>query len=245
MNDETKIEWSKRFNEVIQNEENYSIITRSIDLQRESVERINDLLRECEKIKIGIVASGEDEHFANLLLACECAATYLANEIAMWVSLKEGDPDRAWDHLVSAQVSVWNAMRAHEAFTHLEHHAQRLEVFEEILFPPQVFVSSGLLVGRQECSVCGNEYGKCDHLVGRPYWGEFCSIIAREIELNHVAIVKDPADKACRITQFSVEGGQRNRMTWNVTPDENEGDTANSRGSDGEFRAIASVMRAS
>ena len=44
--------------------------------------------------------------------------------------------------------------------------------------------------------------------------GEFCYIIARDIELDHVSIVESPADKRCRVERFSVEGGTRNRMTW-------------------------------
>ncbi|MDD3381663.1 MAG: hypothetical protein PHD68_10735, partial [Rugosibacter sp.] len=67
-----------------------------------------------------------------------------------------------------------------------------------------------------ECSICGGDYDDCDHLIGRPYMGRFCYIIARDISLDHVAIVKEPADKRCRVERFNVDGGVRNRMTWRI-----------------------------
>jgi hypothetical protein len=48
--------------------------------------------------------------------------------------------------------------------------------------------------------------------------GEFCRCILRDIEADHIAIVKEPANKQCRIVYFNAEGGKRNRMTWRVEP---------------------------
>jgi hypothetical protein len=108
-----------------------------------------------------------------------------------------------------------------------EQHAQRLEDIETLIFPPQVFVSTGCIVKHQTCSICGSEYGECEHLAGRPYFGEFCAIVAGDLEVNHVAIVKNAADKGCRITHFSVAGGERNRMTWKVEPTRHESNEPN------------------
>ena len=48
--------------------------------------------------------------------------------------------------------------------------------------------------------------------------GEFCNCILGDIQGDHVAIVKEPANKQCRVVSFNVEGGKRNRMTWRVEP---------------------------
>ena len=136
----------------------------------------------------------------------------------MWLQLKEGKPDDAWKSLVIAQMATRDAIRAHRGFTHLEARAVRLVNIERVVFPEQVFLSAGLIVQRQECSICGADYEDCPHLVGTPYLGEICRCLLQDIQADHVAIVKEPANKQCRITDFEAEGGRRNRMTWRIEP---------------------------
>jgi hypothetical protein len=69
---------------------------------------------------------------------------------------------------------------------------------EELVFPPQVFFSAGLVVQKSICSICGTEYGDCFHVVGRPYMRELCRRILTNVVPDHVAIVNEPANKRCR-----------------------------------------------
>jgi hypothetical protein len=142
----------------------------------------------------------------------------------MWLRLKQDDPDAAWDQLVDAQGQTILAVRAHEGFRNLEHRHRRLEVIEQIVFPPQVFLSAGLIVKRQECSICQADYEDCEHIVGRPYMGEFCFRILQNAEAHHVSIVEEPANKRCRVLTFADDGGRRNRMTWRLEEIESSGD---------------------
>jgi hypothetical protein len=208
-----------RFNGVFENAQIFCFITRSAELQREACDKLKGLLIECDQLKAVAVTAGAED-FANLLLGFECVADCLLAEIEMWLLIKEEKPDEAWDRLVSAQNAVSAAARAHKGFEHLEKRAEYLAEVEKIVFPPQNFVSAGLHVRHQICSICGRKYGDCDNLVGRPYWGRFCSIITRGIEANHIALVKEPADKGCRVTHFAVEGGSRNKMTWQIEQDD-------------------------
>lgn len=205
------------FNEQIKEAEVFLSIARDSDLQQQAVEKLiavgSSIVEEKERaIKDGI------QDYANLLLGCECVTSALIAELKMWLLLKEGKPDAAWDELVTAQMASVDAVRAHPGFSHLSEHNRRLEAIEALVFPPQVFISSGMIVGKQECSICGEEYGDCDHLVGKPYMGKFCYIIAKDLSLDHVAIVEHPADKRCRVQHFNVDGGSRNRMTWKIEP---------------------------
>jgi hypothetical protein len=213
----SKTEWIEYLNAAIKDAENYGVLTRDSGLQKEEILRLGQLVSDCGARKVEAIAA-KDEDFANLLLGFECVVQCLSKKLEMWITLKEEKPDVAWDNLVAAQMAASAAARAHIGFSHLIHQAERLEVIEKIIFPPQVFVSAGLIVGRQECSVCGEEYGECDHLAGVPYWGKFCHIVARDIEADHIALVTTPADKRCRVMQFSTESGFRNRMTWKIEP---------------------------
>ena len=208
-----KLPFVDRFNETIDTAERLLWATRDSELQREAVHTIFGLQAEAVDLKEQAI-NNRNENVANLLLGYECVFEALTAELEMWILIKTGDPDAAWDRLVSAQMSLANAIRAHEAFSHLGPKCHQLEAVERIVFPPQVFVSTGMIVRRQECSICGREYEDCDHIVTEPHLGKFCTIIVRDFEPDHVAIVDNPADKRCRVLQVPTEQGMRNKMTW-------------------------------
>ena len=196
-----------KFNRMIEDAEIFSCIARASELQREACVKLKDLLTECRQQKAAAVKAG-NEDFANLLLGFKCVARCLRSEIEMWLLLKEEKPDEAWDRLVSAQNAAGAAVRAHRGFGHLEKRVEHLVAIEEIIFPPQSFVSAGLVVRHQICSICGGEYGKCDHVVGKPYWGHFCCIITRGIEANHFALVEETRRQRMQGNSFRCRGRQ-------------------------------------
>jgi hypothetical protein len=207
-------------NEAIGNLEVYNYITRDTDLQETACQQLAVLAKRIEALKQA-AAERLDENMANILLGYECAVTFLSASISMWLLLKEGRPDDAWRRLVEAQQLVADAVRADPGFAHMEIHGRRLRAIEELIFPPQNFMSVGMIVRKRLCSICREEYGECDHLVGRPYMGRFCRTIVTEIEhMDHVALVSEPANKNARVVEFSVPGGRRNKMTWKITSEE-------------------------
>ena len=205
------------FNAVVEECEAFLFITRDSDLQRDACAKLDGLLLEIANYKQSAIAV-DDENSANLLLGCECVAKFLTSEIRMWLFLKAEQPDKAWDMLVDAQRYVLDAIRSDEGFAHLDKYLDRLNAIEHLVFPPQVFLSSGMIVEAQICSICEQDYEKCGHIKGRPYMGSFCVVRLVPSALDHVAIVENPANKRCRVLKFSVEGGNRNRMTWRVEP---------------------------
>ena len=205
----------KRLNSIIAHCENFCFITRDSGLQKECCDKLEAMASDCAALKSQAVVDA-DEDLANLLLGFECVAASLRAELEMWVLLKEEKPDGAWDKLVTAQMAATDPVRAHRGFAHNEARVQRLDDIEQLIFPPQVFFSVGLIIWYRECSICGSQYGDCDHLVGKPYWGELCHTIVKDCKIDHVALVKHPANKVCRVIKFSDEGGERNRMTWKV-----------------------------
>ena len=208
-----------KFNEAVKETEVFLSITRASELQQDASEALKQLIPKIAEEKARAIAI-KNEDYANMLLGCECVAHALIAELRMWILLKQENPDTAWDHLVSAQNASLAAARSHDGFSHLAFHYQRLEAIEQLVFPPQVFVSVALIVDRQECSICGDEYEDCAHLIGKPYMGEFCSVImGGNAKIDSVAIVENPVDKRCRIQHFDVEGGTRNRMTWRIEKD--------------------------
>lgn len=219
MNDSASL-FLDKFNTTIKESEVFVFITRDSDLQRQACSQLAHLLTQIASEKESAIARG-DESYANILLGCQCAASAVLAEIKMWLLLKEGRPDDAWDELVNAQRLLSYAMRTDKGFEHLDQHIQRLDAVERIVFPPQVFLSTGMIVKKQTCSICGKDYEDCDHIKGRPYMGKFCTVTIVPSQIDHVAMVDNPANKSCRIVKFSAEGGDRNRMTWRVEPKNN------------------------
>jgi hypothetical protein len=205
----------EQYDHVVSEAENLSSIARDSELQRIAIAGLSDMLDELSGWKHKAVVENNEE-LANLILAMECGCESLEAELTMWLHLKSEKPEEAWAQLIAAQTATAHAVRAHQAFAHLENHARYLDAIEKVVFPRQVFLSAGMIVRRQICSICNQEYEDCQHLVGLPYWGEFCVRILEKISMDHVAIVDNPANKLCRITHFSTEGGKRNRMTWRV-----------------------------
>jgi hypothetical protein len=195
-------------------------LTRDIELQRAGDPLLAALQDDAEAMRRDMLAAGRMDEALRSLGTRYLMSAFRA-ELRMYVLLKEGDPDGAWDQLVRAETAYTHAARAHLAIdAQIGNYMTRLSRLEQDVFPAQVFMSAGLIVRRQECSVCGGDYQSCGHIVGEIYDAEFCHIRLRDVSADHVAIVEQPANKMCRITHFSTEGVTRNRMTWAATPDQ-------------------------
>lgn len=211
----------KEYEELSEEASNLLVLARDTGLQSKMVTDLNRFTGTVENYKADAIQN-KDEDAANFLLGMICALSAISSELQMYILLKSEKPEEAWDVLIDHQDAIAAALRAHEKFRFLEPMAERGRNLEKRFFPSQVFMSAGLIVHKQVCSICGVDYSECDHLAGFPYLGQFCSVQLSEIEPDHVAIVEEPANRKCRITSFTVPGGVRNRMTWVVTPKDDD-----------------------
>lgn len=204
-----------KFSEVAEQAQTLTFVTRDQGLQSEAVDAIDGFLHVLANEKESRVAKGNEDH-ANLILGLQFACQSLRSELSMYLALKNDRPEDAWNHLVDAQVELGASLRAHESLRHVRNNLRKLLAIEKLMFPPQTFMSIGSVVHRERCSICQEEYSQCDHIVGRPYMGELCSIICEDIELREISLVEEPADKRARVVYFSDKGKKRNKMTWRL-----------------------------
>lgn len=186
---------------------------RAREFQVEAIERLEALKAKASALKAEMVVV-RDEDSSNQLLSLEEMLQALIYELKMWVALKDDDPHTAWTGLIEAQGAARTAMQAHEIASHLDTYIERLRVLEHLLFPPQMFVSAGMIIRRSTCSICGREYGECDHAKGKAYMGQMCARIIEEFEKLETSIVSDPANKHCRMIAISDGNITRDLMTW-------------------------------
>lgn len=206
-----------QFRETVAECERFCYAARAREFQVESIANLGTLESAISALKAEMVEVG-DEDAANCLLSLGLAAGALRLELNMWVALKDDDAALAWNSLVDAQSRASNAIRAHAVSHHLERYVQRLEDLERLLFPPMTFMSVGMVIRESRCSICGSEYGDCDHVKGEVYMGEMCGREITRADLTDISIVPRPANKRARLTVISDAGTRRDLLTWRVIP---------------------------
>ena len=96
-------------------------------------------------------------------------------------------------------------------------YASRLEPLEGLLFPPQIFMSAGVVIKSSKCSICDALYEDCEHFKGKVYMGRFCARMITDVaEIKEVSVVEDPADKRARVLVIGDGTTERDYMTWRV-----------------------------
>lgn len=210
--------FQEEFRETANTCQNFCYMSRAKEFQLEARHNLEMLAEKTHVLKSKAIEA-EYENAANAMLSFEETIEALINELSMWIAFKDENPGSAWDYLVNAQMAVINAMQAHSMASHLEDYAEHLSALEDFLFPKQYFLSPGLIIKEAKCSICGEEYGECEHVVGRPYMGEICSRVIIHADLEEASIVDKPANKHARIVSFTDEEGvHRDFLTWHVIP---------------------------
>lgn len=215
--------FQRGFYEVIHQYQRLCFMTRAKELQVEACEKLKELYENAHKLKLELI-SQKDEDASNAMLSFEEMITALHKELCMWVALKEDRSDEAWNYLVSAQTSARTALQVHPVGSHLMGYIEHLHILEHTLFPPQKFFSIGMIVKSAKCSICGEEYGECDHIKGRAYMGEHCVRNIEEADVLEGSIVDNPANKRCRIISVTEDGIERDILTWRILKKGQEND---------------------
>ncbi len=215
---EKVIAFDQQFLQIFNESQRCCFISRAKELQIEQRERLKAFAFQASELKKETITTN-DEDSANAMLSFELMVEAATEEVEMWIAMRDEWWDMAWDHLMNAQSSAQVAIRVHLVGEHVRNYVQALHLIEQLVFPPQTFLSSGLIIERTECSICGQTYGECDHLAGKAYMGQICLQVVQGIkEITEVSIVKHPADKRCRVLNPTDNGVKRDIMTWRMMP---------------------------
>lgn len=216
MNENVKL-FLEHYTDVITDCEKFAFLPRDIQYQKKSVKKLTELLGESADVREAVILE-EDEEAANQILALRCMINAVRYDLKMWIDIKQGEWDKAWNSLVDAQESAKSGRTAHDIALHcnVENYLSKLEYIEKFLFPPQNFNSPEIIVSRFICSLCNEDYNECNHIAGQSYWGFFCQRVVDDIAtMRASAIVENPKDKKARITEHITEDNMiRNQMTW-------------------------------
>jgi len=201
------------FNEMAAIAQKKAFITVGIEIQQEEIEVLFNYIKELANLKKEFVEK-KLENEANLIFTFENSLKVLQYELEMLVFIKQDKMAEAWDKLVDAQVIFENVVRTYPFETNsLNGYLERLNNYEKLLFPKLNFQSVGGIIKESKCSICDNDYDKCDHLKGKLYMGEMCCRIITKMELEEVSFVENPANKHCRVLTIETDGKMIDIMT--------------------------------
>lgn len=189
--------------------------TRGSELQEQCVQDLLRLRDDIGQLKRD-AAQAQDEDTANMLFALGSVVTSFCEGLRMWIAMKTDRMGEAWAHLVNAQESIGIALRGNPGASAYQVYAKRLGLIEAVVFPPQSFVSVGMVIHKSECSICGLDLEDCDHVPGRLYLGDLCYQIVKDAKLVEVSHVDDPASKHHRVTAIQERDGSRDTLTWRM-----------------------------
>lgn len=209
----------EKFSKIAAEAQKFCYMSRAKELQIRAREELEVLNAEAHKLKEKAIAD-KQEDTANAMLSIENLIKMLIHELNMWITLKDDDTGSAWNYLIYAQGALRTAMQAHSLACHLDDYVERLYVLEQLLFPPQLFNSPGMIIREAKCSICDQEYGECNHVAGRVYMGEMCTRVITQADLEEVSLVDKPANKLARIISITDEEGiKRDFLTWRIITD--------------------------
>jgi hypothetical protein len=212
---ELTAEFREEYDAVLTNAERFCCAARAKELQHEATLKLQALKQKATLLKERAV-DARNEDAANQMLCYEYIINTLWHELKMWIALKDDDGNRAWEHLIDAQSDARCAIHAHDTASHLSNYIKRLALLEHLLFPKLAFVSVGVLISRSTCTICGEEYGECNHLKGKAYMGQLCAEEIHDAKLLETSIVDVPASKHNRILQVPDGEVMRDAITWRV-----------------------------
>lgn len=217
-------ELAERYNALLAEAINLHFLVRDAGLQRAKADELEEFRLLLKRVKEQAIERSEED-VANLLFLFQCVVNSFKSALLMWIELKDGRPDAAWNLLMDAQdyasVALRVPVRGHA--WGIDRHAERLAEIERVVFPGwPVFLSPGIIEDGGECSICGSRYAECDeHVEGLVYAGRLCDRVNRMmIEGNHVALVQAPRDRRCIIRHVSTDDGRkRDYITGRILDD--------------------------
>lgn len=209
------------FNELIDVSQTKAFITVGIEIQKEEIEVLEQYCKDLTELKEGFVARNL-ENEANLVYCIIGSIKVIQHELYMLVYIKEDKMAEAWANLVRAQVLIGTVIRNYPFNAdHLNGYFERLARYENLLFPKMHFQSTGGIIKKSECSICHQDLNTCDHLKGKLYRGELCCRLIKEIELEEISYVDNPANKLSRIISIQDGGKKWDTLTlrlMNIEP---------------------------
>ena len=145
----------------------------------------------------------DDERFSESCIR-ELAALFIG---------KTGIMDHAWSaekqvaRIFDTEVAIDGGVTYLKGWAYMLRTQQTQELIDEIEGGIKKEVSIGCAVKRRMCSVCGSEYGACEHVKGQMYGSERCTaVLCEAADAYEFSFVAVPAQRQAGVLQKQAGG---------------------------------------
>jgi len=216
------------FNEVAAIAQRKAFITVCAEIQKKEIETLKVYREGLFDLKKKYVERGLKNE-ANLIYCLEKSLESVQFELQMLVNIKEDKMSEAWDNLIDAQLAygvvLRNPLQGFEPTN--DGYIARLDAYEKLLFPKMAFFSVGGIAKKYLCSICNDNYAKCNHIKGKLYNGELCTRKISEMTAEEISLVETPANKHCRALTMFHNGKAVDILTLRETNEQLEDNELN------------------
>ena len=203
----------KEYDEVISLACSLNLLCRESSLQIKAVKKLNCLLLKIKTVKNNMINDPQfNDEDVNTWFYFQCITNASIKSLEIWINIKSNKENKfllAWDSLVEAQSYMryaykfipQNAYGTDDLYQHI------MAIEKSGIFPKLQFVSSGIITDGGQCSICSKPIEECEHIEDYLYRGKICKRVnIQRMEANHVALVENPEDRRCFITEFEING---------------------------------------
>jgi hypothetical protein len=163
-------------------------------LQKEKIKEIESEILKIKQYK-NYAISQKVENEANQLFQMQCILNAVKSILSLWIEVKDSNFGKAWNLLIDD----YEGIRFIEAL---------LISIENSIFPSFSYLSRSCITTIGNCSICKDDFNLCNHIENEIYMGKLCQRTDKKIiECDHLAIVENPKDRRCIITEYSDKDG--------------------------------------
>jgi hypothetical protein len=135
------------------------------------------------------------------ILAAACRDIADCDELMTRPQLEAREIESLWDRLVGCMERLeFVRLRLEGAdVEQLLHRTRAIKDQFDGRFGGGLYANAEIVIRRQRCSVCNDDFRKCDHQAGKVYDGVMCRRMADDATVRTVSFVKQPVDLRCRL----------------------------------------------
>ncbi len=116
--------------------------------------------------------------------------------------------EKAWTALCDCKQRIEYAASCCTSHDVIEWIFGELEKYQDAFhnaFGPGIYFSPEILIEKETCNICGQDFRACNHISGVIYDGVRCFAIPKDIQLINVSFVEYPTDLRCRAWPWQVK----------------------------------------
>jgi hypothetical protein len=135
------------------------------------------------------------------ILAAACRDIADCGDLLQQPNLQGGEVEKLWNRIVDCLERLeYVQLRLDGAEVgQLIDRAHFLREQFDARFGTGLYANPEIVVRRELCSICNDDFRKCNHVAGRVYDGVLCRRLAEDAAVKSVTFVKQPVCLRCRV----------------------------------------------